>query len=67
MFTIKGIITEISQGEKVNGITIRDAIGGKITSKLKFSPREIDIEEYQVGETITIVVEKEKTLFNKDD
>ena len=63
MITIRGIITEISQGVETNSITIAK---DKAKSKLRFSPMDIDLDEFNIGDQMTIVIERDKTLFDKE-
>ena len=64
MITLKGTIVEVAQGMKFNWIIIQV---GKARSKLKFSPIDFDIEEYNIGDNITIMIEHDATLFNKTE
>lgn len=62
MKRINGKITEITKGVDAHSITIQD---GKAKSKVKFNVGEIDIDEFSIGEGLTIVIEKDATLFDK--
>lgn len=64
MIQITGIITEKTEGEEVNSITITQ---GKAKSKIKFTPMQAEIEDFQIGEKLTVVIEKEATLFDKPE
>lgn len=64
MIQIKGKITEITKGVDAHSLTIQD---GKAKSKVKFNPSEIDIDEFEIGQSPTIVIEKDATLFDHGD
>ena len=64
MIQITGQIIEKTEGEEVNSVTIQN---GKAKSKIKFTPMQANIEDFDIGETLTIVIEKDATLFSKKE
>lgn len=62
MIEIRGTIVEVSKGIELNSIKV---VNNKAKSTIKFTPAQVDIEQFEVGKDVTIVIETDDTLFSR--